>query len=256
MKKILCMLLVAAMLLSLSACSKLPDKTDEDSDKAQTSSAASGYDTAEEAFLAYCEGLFTFDWDKITSAIHPDILSSAYGQEFKSYYFATPEYAERDNIIANSFTLRSETFEDRANSIESLIKALSMYCSVSLPVESLKYNKISFASNYDWQSFVFADDQFVFQCEGKWYAFPWFKELDENGGYESSNQETITDNEELEQYYVNVADAEGSRVVIGDSYDSTAVHCFHIPTVKCADEDRFAAVNASIVSELSSCLEK
>ena len=240
-KRVLLLILAAAILLSLCSCSKSADDDEEERP------AVSGYDTAKEAFLAYCEGLFTFDWEKIESAIHPDMMKSAYGREFEEYYYDTPEYAEKMTIVTNNFELRSEQFEDRNTDIDSFEKLLEEQCSVKLSVEELKYNKISFDTGYDgWNSFVFSDDHFVFKCDGKWYAFPQFKELTQD----ESEPEQDSVNEGAELVSVSVEDAY-MKTIEADQYDSSAVHCYHIPKVVCSDADRFAAVNEKIYNEIS-----
>lgn len=205
-KCIVSLVLAVAMLLGLCACSRLTDEYK--AERADEKSADSGYDTAEEAFLAYCEGLFTFDWEMIESTIHPDMMESDYGREFMAYYYATPEYADRMIIMANDFDLRSEEFEDRAAEIDLFEEILEEQCSVELSVKALKYNKVSFDTDYDgWTSFVFAEDQFVFKCDGKWYAFPWFKEL--------------TVDTEQEQTVENDSQSETGSVSTEDTYVET-----------------------------------
>lgn len=246
-KQIFSLLLALAMLLSLCACSATAD-TDDDDGGYEKNAATGGYNTAEEAFLTYCEGIFTFDWEKIESTIHPDMMKSAYGQEFKEAYCKTPEYVEP--VTVTNIRLRDdEGMRDASDTIPEFVQLMSTRYGVELNVESMKTHKISLDTMHkNWSSEIFADQHFVFMCDGKWYAFPIFKDLSEEVTEEQPTQEA-TDATEPEALAVFVEDAFFDSVT-GDQYDSGREHCYHIPKVVCADAERFATVNEKIFNEI------
>ena len=162
MKKLLSILLALALVLTLCACSKSSD--------GEESTKAAGFATAEEALLAYCEALFSLDWEGIEETVHPEVMASAYGQAFKSEFFASPEYADRDSIEISGLALRDSEGARDCESFEEWVA----YLDLDVEVENMKTHRINFDCDYEgWVTGIFIDEQFVMQIDGRWYALPY-----------------------------------------------------------------------------------
>ena len=246
-KAILSLLLALSLLLSLCACGKLHDKEALFQD--ELSAADSGYATAEEAFLAYCEGLFSLDWEQVRQTIHPELLASPYGQAFQESFLSRPEYADRAKIRLQGLKLSGDSVMYDSSDLTDMFQSTIDGLGLDLKIEDVKSQDIEFEADYQgWDSHFFSEHQCVIRIDGRWYAMPVYNilSLDEL----ESTSEPPTDSEP-----VHVDDASASIFVVGDQFDSSQAHCYHIPMVSCEDSGRFAKVNDTISRELSHILE-
>ncbi len=208
LKSIIALLLAVAILLSLCACGK---SSDEDKAKEDEKGAAlSGYATAEEAFLAYCEGLLALDWERIEKTIHPDILASAYGQGFKELFFSSPEYADRAIIKISSLRLRDDDGMRDSSEAISIFENELATLGLNIDIEDMKTHKVDFDTDYqDWFTYIFDEQQFVIQINGRWYGAPLY---DLEGADESEsndyNEPTESDSPQEEVGTTIIAKAE------------------------------------------------
>ena len=120
----------------------------------------------EDAAIAFVEGSLDFDFDKVTSVVHPAMLEDVDKEEFNEMK------DELGGFSINYSNVKVEEAEHSKDDCEYYEEEFYDYYDLDVDVEDVCYVTVSFDVEMFGMSESTDQDLTVFEVDGKWYVYP------------------------------------------------------------------------------------